>query len=152
MVRRALSSCAPNTIERGGPCWLLKQRCMGTRVSSQQTNKNFGSNRNKPKKDLFWLCFGLFRETKNQNFWFVSVFFGVSNQYRNNRNKQNCFKTNRNNLKLLKNTKICSLSNCFGWSSVCFDSIETLTSLFWYRTEKIETNCFETNQNNPKQT
>ncbi len=25
----------------------------------------------------------------------------------------------------LKNTKICSLSNCFSWSSVCFSSIET---------------------------
>jgi len=25
----------------------------------------------------------------------------------------------------LKNCKICSLSNCFGWSSVCFVSIET---------------------------
>jgi hypothetical protein len=24
-----------------------------------------------------------------------------------------------------KNSKICSLSNCFGWSSVCFGSIET---------------------------
>jgi hypothetical protein len=25
----------------------------------------------------------------------------------------------------VKNCKICSLSNCFGWSSVCFGSIET---------------------------
>jgi hypothetical protein len=25
----------------------------------------------------------------------------------------------------VKNGKICSLSNCFGWSSVCFGSIET---------------------------
>jgi hypothetical protein len=38
--------------------------CVG-RVSSKQANKNFGASRNKPKGDLFWLCFGLFRETKN---------------------------------------------------------------------------------------
>ncbi len=92
----------------------------------------------------------LFRETKKQN---ISVCFGVSNLYRNNRNKQNCFKTNRNkpgNPKIFcKNTKICSLSNCFSWSSLCFGSIENRNSLFRYRTE---TNCFETNQNKPKQT
>jgi hypothetical protein len=28
----------------------------------------FGSNRNKPKLNLFWLFFGLFRETKKQFF------------------------------------------------------------------------------------
>ncbi len=38
--------------------------------------------------------FRLFRETKKNKF---SVCFGVSNLYRNNRNKQNCFETNRNN-------------------------------------------------------
>jgi hypothetical protein len=64
------------------------------RVSSKQTKINFGSNRNKPKQDLFRVCFGLFRETKKKNF---SVCFGVSNLYRNNRNKRNCFETNRNN-------------------------------------------------------
>ena len=68
---------------------------LGTiRVSSKRKKKNFGSNRNKPKQDLFRVCFGLFRETKKKNF---SVCFGVSNLYRNNRNKQNCFETNRNN-------------------------------------------------------
>ncbi len=36
--------------------------------------KNFGSNRNKPKQDLFRFCFGLFHETKNKKFRFVSVF------------------------------------------------------------------------------
>jgi hypothetical protein len=65
----------------------------GSRVSSKQTKINFGSNRNKPKQDLFRVCFGLFRETKNQK---VSVCFGVSNLYRNKRTKQNCFVTNRN--------------------------------------------------------
>jgi hypothetical protein len=36
-----------------------------TRVSSKQTKINFGSNRNKPKQDLFRVRFGLFHETKN---------------------------------------------------------------------------------------
>jgi hypothetical protein len=45
-----------------------------TRVSSKQTKINFGSNRNKPKQDLFRVCFGLFRETKNKKFRFVSLF------------------------------------------------------------------------------
>jgi hypothetical protein len=44
------------------------------RVSSKQTKINFGSNRNKPKQDLFRVCFGLFRETKHKIFRFVSVF------------------------------------------------------------------------------
>jgi hypothetical protein len=44
------------------------------RVSSKQTEKNFGSNRNKPIQDLFRLCLGLFHETKNKRFRFVSVF------------------------------------------------------------------------------
>ncbi len=68
------------------------------RVSSKQSNFLFGSNRNKPKLNLFRLFFGLFRETKKHFFWFVSVCFGVSDRYRNNRNKQNFVETNRKNL------------------------------------------------------
>jgi hypothetical protein len=45
-----------------------------SRVSSKQTKINFGSNRNKPKQDLFRVCFGLFRETQSKKFRFVSVF------------------------------------------------------------------------------
>jgi hypothetical protein len=64
--------------------------------------KSFGPTETNQNK----ICFGLFRETKNKNFWFVSVCFGVSNLYRNNRNKQNCFETNRNNPKFsAKKTK-----------------------------------------------
>ncbi len=44
------------------------------RVSSKQTKIIFGSNRNKPKQDLFRFCFGLFHETNNKKFRFVSVF------------------------------------------------------------------------------
>jgi hypothetical protein len=59
--------------------------------------KSFGSNRNKPKLNLFRFIFGLFRETNKFFFRFVSVRFGISDQYRNNRNKQICFETNRKN-------------------------------------------------------
>jgi hypothetical protein len=68
-----------------GPLWLesikiVKDRTsmMGglcaSRVSSKETKINFVSDRNKPKQDLFRICFGLFRETKKNKFWFVSVF------------------------------------------------------------------------------
>jgi hypothetical protein len=67
-------------------------------VSSKQSKFFFVSNQNKPKLNLFWLFFGLFRETKKHFFQFVSVCFGVSDRYRNNRNKQNFLETNRKNL------------------------------------------------------
>jgi hypothetical protein len=53
------------------------------RVSSKQTIFCFGSNRNKPKLDLFRFCFGIFRETKKIIFRFVSVF---RNRFEINRN------------------------------------------------------------------
>ncbi len=45
-----------------------------SRVSSKQSNFYFGSNRNKPKLNLFRLFFGLFHETKKQ---FFAVYFGL---------------------------------------------------------------------------
>ncbi len=96
-------------------------------MSSKQTKINFGSNRNKPKQDLFRVCFGLFRETKNLIFRFVSVF----RTYIETTETNTCFVTNRNKpkqtektLNFLKNTQIYSLLNCLGGSSVCFSSIE----------------------------
>jgi hypothetical protein len=71
---------------------------MNSRVFSKQTKKFFGSNRNKPKLNLFRLIFGLFRKAKKFLFRFVSVRFGIFNKFRNNqknRNKQICFETNR---------------------------------------------------------
>ncbi len=44
-------------------------------MSSKQSNFFFCLNRNKPKVNLFWLFFGLFRETKKHLFRFVSVFW-----------------------------------------------------------------------------
>ncbi len=56
---------------------------------------------------------------------------------KNEKNK----KKNRENLKFsVKNGKICSLSNCFGWSSVCFGSIETSKLSVSDRSEATETN------------
>ena len=91
-------------------------------VSSKQTKLNFGSNRNKPKQDLFRVCFGLFRETKNKKFRFGSVFRTYIETTESNRTVS---KQTETTLNFLKNTKICFLSNCFGWSSV------------WYETSKI---------------
>jgi hypothetical protein len=54
----------PNALlGKGRPPWYT---VIVYRVSSKQTKINFGSNRNKPKQDLFRVCFGLFRETKNK--------------------------------------------------------------------------------------
>ncbi len=71
--------------------WMRKSR-----VSSKQTKEKFGSNRNKPKQDLFPVCFGLFRRPKTKNFGSFRCFESI---YRNNWNKQNCLETNRNNPK-----------------------------------------------------
>jgi hypothetical protein len=57
-----------------------EQNLKSTRVSLKKTKKNFGTNRNKPKLSLFRLIFGLFRETKQIFFRFVSVFKTVSKQ------------------------------------------------------------------------
>ncbi len=71
-----------------------------SRIGCPRNNEIFfGWNRNKPKLNLFRLFFGLFRETKKHFFRFVSVCFGVSDWYRNNRNKQNFLKTNRHKQK-----------------------------------------------------
>ncbi len=78
---------------------VLPEECVyRDRVSSKQSNFFFGSNRNKPKLNLFRLFFGLFHETKKYFFRFISVCFGVSDRYRNNRNKQNFLETNQKNL------------------------------------------------------
>jgi hypothetical protein len=72
------------------------------RVSSKQTKIFSGSNRNKPKLGLFRFIFGLFREINKLFFRFVSVRFGVSDPYRNNRNKQICFETNQKTKKIVE--------------------------------------------------
>ena len=111
------------------------------RVSSKQTNKNLVSNRNKPKQDLFRLCFGLFHETKNKKLRFVSVCFDVSNLYWNNRNKNNCFETNQNNPKFSAKISKYALFQTV-WVGLLFVSVQLKhqNSLIWYWSETTETN------------
>ena len=104
-------------------------------MSRKQTQKNFCSNRNKAKQDLFLLCFGLFRVTKYKKFRFVPACFGVSNLYRNNQNKQNCFETNQNNPKFSE-----KYQNMLSIKTLCF-GIEAKQTVL--KQTKI-------NQNNPK--
>ncbi len=66
-------------------------------------------------------------------------------------NKQNQTETTLN---FQNNIKICSLSNFFGWSSVCFVQSKHQNSLFWYRSETTEKTVLKqtkTNRNKPKQ-
>jgi hypothetical protein len=63
-----------------------------------EKNKIFGSNRNKPKQDLFRICFGLFRETK-KNFRFVSVFRTFIETTETNRTVSKQTETTQNFLK-----------------------------------------------------
>ncbi len=94
------------------------------RVSSKQTKMNFGSNRNKPKQDLFRVCFDLFRETKKK-FGLFRCFEPKSKQPKQTELFRNKPKQTETTLHFRKNTQICSLLNCLGGSSVCFGSIET---------------------------
>ncbi len=90
----------------------------------------FGSNRNKPKQDLFrW------------KFRFVSVYFGVSNLYRNNQDRQNCFKTNRN--KPIFSEKYQNM--------LSIKLFRLVFCLFRFNLS-IETLCFEIEAKQPKQT
>ncbi len=80
----------------------------------------FYSNRNKPKLNLFRLFLICFAKPK----YIFSVCFGVSDQYQNNRNKQNFFETNRKNRQKTLSIKVSSKQliffGCFVCFSVCF--------------------------------
>jgi hypothetical protein len=93
-------------------------------VSSKQTKINHGSNKNKPKQDLFRVCFGLFRETKKY-FGLFRCFKPISKQPKQTELFCNKLKQIETTLNCLKNTQIYYLLSCLGGSSVCFGSIET---------------------------
>jgi hypothetical protein len=97
----------PLTPEPGEGDTLACGRGVGGRVSSKQTKISFGSNRNKPKQDLFRVCFGLFRETQKKIFRFISVFRTFIETTETNRTVSKRTETIQN---FLKNTKICSLN------------------------------------------
>ncbi len=116
-------------------------RCGGggvvSRVSLKQTNKNFDSNRNKPKQDLFRLCFGLFCEIKNQNFRFVLVFRTYIETIETNRTVSEQTKTTLN---FLKNTKYALYQTVS--VGLLFVSIQSKhqNTLFQYRSKTTKTN------------
>jgi hypothetical protein len=66
--------CVETREEQHSFCFMRSIQSVSIRVSSKQTKIIFGSNRNKPKQDLFRVCFGLFRETNSKKFRFFSVF------------------------------------------------------------------------------
>jgi hypothetical protein len=84
-----------------------ESECVPPRVSSKWKKYIFGSNRNKPKQDLFRVCFGLFRETKKHFFRFVSVFRTFIETTETNKTVSKRTETIRNFLKyaLLKKIK-----------------------------------------------
>jgi hypothetical protein len=96
-----------------------------SRVSSKQTNKNFGSNRNKLK-----ICFGCvlvcFVKLKTKNFGLFLVF---RIYIQTTETKQNCFVTNRNNPKSSE-----KYQNMLSIKMFRFNG-NIKNSLFWCRTE-----------------
>jgi hypothetical protein len=104
-----------------------------------------GNNKNKfwfePKQTEKRSVLCLFRFVSRNQKQNISVCFGVSNLYRNKRNKQNYFVTNRNNPKFSeKYPNILSFKQ-FGW----------VFCLFRFN-RNIETLCFGMKAKQPKQT
>ncbi len=130
----------------------------GNRVSSKQSNFFFGSNRNKPKLNLFQLFFGLFRETKKHFFLFVSVFrTGIETTETNRIFSKQTEKISKkrsllggpwNSFFFLGSNRNEPNSICFSCFSVCFFEKPTKfflvrCGLFW---------CFGPVSKQPKQT
>jgi hypothetical protein len=109
-------------------------------VSSKQSNFFFGSNRNKPKLNLFRLFFGLFR--------FVLVFrTGIETTETNRINLQTTLSIRVSSKQLpffSVRTKTKRTSICFGCFSVCFlakaKKFFCFVSVFWTGIETTETN------------
>ncbi len=90
--------------------YIETSRTVSNQTETNETTTNF--------LKLFRMVFCLFWFNRN----IKTCCFGIKFET----TKTKFFKTNRNNTKFYKkNTFISSLSNCFGWSSVCFGSIET---------------------------
>ncbi len=130
------------------------------RVSSKQTDKIFGSNQNKTKKDLFQLCFGLFHKTENVSVCFVKpktnnfsfwCFEPISKQLKQTelfQNKPKQTKTTLNFLQKYRNRlsiKLFRLVFClfgFNWNieTLCFGTeAKHRHKLFRNKTKQTET-------------
>jgi hypothetical protein len=67
------------------------------------------------------LCFGIEAKQPKQT---VSKQTEKTKKTKKNEKNEKNGKNRKNPKFSVKNNKICSLSNCFGWSSACFGSIE----------------------------
>jgi hypothetical protein len=108
------------------------------RVSSKQTKINFGSNRNKPKQDLFRVCFGLFRETKKKNFGLFRCFEPILKQRKQTDLFRSKPKQTETNSKFYEKFPNILSFKLFGWVFCLFWF--NRNSLFWYKSETTETN------------
>ncbi len=129
----SVCSAKPNNIFFGlfwcfGPVSKQPKQTKLCRYKPKKSPKTF-SIRRSSKQNIFILLFEP-KQTETQSvsvvFWFFhetqnffSVSFGVSNQYQNNRNKQNLW---YGEFKRLIFYQICC---CFGWSFVCFGCFKT---------------------------
>jgi hypothetical protein len=80
---------------RGGVGW-PPRLSLDIRMSSKQSNFFFGVEPKQTETQSVSVVFRFVSRNQKKCFRFVSVWFGVSDLYRNNRNKQNFVKTNRN--------------------------------------------------------
>ncbi len=114
---------------------------LGHRVSSKQTKINYGSNRNKPKQDLFRTCFGLFQvcflKPKRKNFGLFRCFEPKSKQLK----QTDLFRFSEKFPNMLS-------FKLFEWVFCLFQY--NRNSQFRYRSETTERNCFETNRKKRK--
>jgi hypothetical protein len=114
------------------------------RVFLKQTKKTFGSNRNKPKLNLFRLIFGLFRKTTKFLFRFVSVRFGILTRLETTKTNRSVLKQTKKQKKQHKNQGFHE-TNKKNFGSVCFGVLNPYRNHRKNRNKQI---CFETNRKN----
>jgi hypothetical protein len=123
---------------------------VGVRVSSKQTKINFGSNRNKPKQDLFRVCSVCFMKPKRKKFGLFRCFEPISKQPKPTDLFRNKPKQTETTLNFPEKFPYILSFKLFGWVFCLFRFNQN--SLFRYRSETTETNCFKTNRKKQKKT
>jgi hypothetical protein len=105
------------------------------RVSSKQSNFRFGPKQIKTQSVsvVFWFV------SQNEKTFF-SVCFGVSDRYRNNRNKQNFLETKRKNLQ--KNLGVLETVNCFSRFEPKQTKTQSVSVVFRFAFSRNQTNFF----------
>jgi hypothetical protein len=134
--------------------WLrtLWAQALVLRVSSKQTKKNFGSNRNKICFSCVSVCFVKQKTNSNGLFRFVSVFQPISKQPKQTELFCNKSKQTKTTLNFRKITKYALFQTV--WVGLPFVSVQSKhrNSLFRYRSETTKINCFETNRKKNEKT